>query len=567
MTATKGQPGTKPQSLPAPVPGADAAKADQDFLSSFDSEDIAFQSSFAADEVAAPPAEPEFESPIYTKYLPEVGGLVGGIAGGIAGAPAGGVGAVPGAIGGAALGGAAGAAYRDLIETQLLGRKPKDSVEVATDIAKSGAIEGGSQAIGGIVGKGLGMIGSKALKYGDDAIRGIKGAVSEAKNAVEEPLTKLLFERATALTPKESGDAVKKLIVGNIQGKYAPFTKAYGELDQIGAALPLKDEARMGLTGKIREWAASELGGDDARIVRKFVDDLDAADNGMKLRNVISQIGDARSSAYQSGATQQARTLKALQEKANDFMEGETTKLAQRISAGKAAPGEMAFLQQLAQTRGVQEADPTKYAKSLAKDYLKSIDKVRSDYKGFRSFLEDVAEQTKTKATNKGPVSFLDDIKNVPSEKLIEKMFDPKNSKALQQMRAETPEVFAEVAKARVKNLMEKASPTGELDLVALQKQVMKLPPDTRKLLFSPEDLKLLNTTALSPKLKRLGDLEKGLDSKMLGYLQEISTIVGKKTPQAVKVPLRQAVGAVPARTGVGIGEMLLRSKGEEQKP
>lgn len=502
------------------------------------------------------------------EYLPEIGGLAGGIAGGVGGTVFGaGVGGVPGAIGGAALGGAAGAAYRDLIETQILGRALKPTGEVVKDIAKGGAQEGAAQAIGGAVMKGLGKVGSAVLKYGDDAMKALKGGVSQARNAVEEPVTKLIFEKSTPLTPRESGDAVKQVLIGDIKGKYAPFIKAYGELDEVGKALPLKDESRRGLSMKVREWAASDLGGDDARIVKKFADDIDAADNGMKLRNVISQIGDARSSAYQSGASGQARTLKALQEKANDFLENETTAMARRISAGKGTPEEIGFLQKMLESRGIQEPDPAKYAKAISNDYLKSLGKVKSDYAGFKSFLEDVAEQTRVKGVEKGPMSFLDDINSVPSEKLVEKMFDPKNVKALEMMKKETPAVFNEVAKARVKNLLEKASPTGELDLVQFQKQVMKLPPDTRRLLFSPEEIKTINKTALSPKLKNLSNLEKKLDSKMIGYVQEISTIVGNKTPGYVTAPMRQAIGSGPARTAVEMGDMLLPRPEQNQTP
>jgi hypothetical protein len=576
VTAIKGQPATKPQSVPKPVPGAEAAEADADFLNSFDAEDLAFQSSFGDSQDLQTQSPPQTEAMVdpnstagqvigtAAEYLPTVGGLVGGIAGGVGGTVLGaGVGGIPGSIAGAALGGAGGQAYRELIETQILGKQPKSSTDVATDIAVSGATEGASQAIGGLVMKGLGKIGSTALKYGDDALKALKGAVGEAKNVVEEPVTKMIFNKATSMTPQQSGDAVKSLLVNNIKGKYAPFVKAYGELDEIGKALPLKDEARLGLTKKVREWAASELGGDDYRVVKKFVDDLDAADNGLKLRNVISQIGDAKSTAYQSGATQQGRTLKLLQEKANDFMESETTKLASRIANGKAAPEEIGFMNQLLQTRGIQEASPEKYAKSLAKDYLSSLGKVKKDYAGFKTFLEDVAEQTKTKISNKGPVSFLESINEVPSEKLIEKMFDPKNAKALSLMKQETPEVFEEVSKARVKNLLEKSSLDGTLDLKTFQKEVMKLPPDTRKVLFSPEDVKIINKISLSPKLDNLSKLEKKLDSKMLGYIQEISTIVGKKTPQAVKAPMRQAIGNIPARGLVETGAQMLPQKEE----
>lgn len=575
MSSIKGQPSPKPQSLAAPVPADDAMAAFQSTADEMFKPDAKALEAFnaAAGETQAEPFADTLGGKVVGKvaeFLPTAGSIVGGIAGGIAGAPAAGVGAVPGSIAGAALGGAAGTAYRDIIETQILGRKQKSGEEVAMDIGKSAVVEGASQAIGGAVMKGLGFVGGKVLQYSDDAIRAMKGAVTTAKEAVEEPLTKMIVQKATALTPAQSGDMAKQLLVGNINGKYGKFISAYGQLDEVGKALPIKDEARRSFTQSVREWAANNFSskGDQYKAVMKFVDEIDAADNGMKLRNAISNIGDAQSVASKANAPQLANTLKMLKQKANDFTEEGLTDLAKRISKGTASMEEMAVFEKMMQMQAnpsvaVGQQNLGAYTKSVAKDYLESAAKVKKDYAGFRSFLEDVAEQTKVKVSNKGPMSFMDDLKEVPSEKLIERMFDPKNSAALKQMQKETPEVFEEVSKARVRQLVEKASPTGELDLVQFQKQVMKLPPDTRKLLFTPQEVATLNKTALSPKLQRLSSLEKKLDSKFMGYMQDVATIVGEKTPQMVKAPLRQAIGAVPARGVVGTAEALLPQQQE----
>lgn len=79
-----------------------------------------------------------------TGWLPAIGGTVGGIAGTTAGPV--------GSIGGAALGGMAGEAYKELIN-RARGRTPAQTTMTgaATDIAKEGAIQGGSQAVGDVV--------------------------------------------------------------------------------------------------------------------------------------------------------------------------------------------------------------------------------------------------------------------------------------------------------------------------------------------------------------------------------------------------------------------------------
>lgn len=81
-----------------------------------------------------------------TDLLPTAGAM----AGGLVGAPFGGV---PG-VALAGLGGAAGQAGRRVIQG-LRGRQVPQGMDAALDIAKTGAVEGGLQAVGGVLGKGL----------------------------------------------------------------------------------------------------------------------------------------------------------------------------------------------------------------------------------------------------------------------------------------------------------------------------------------------------------------------------------------------------------------------------
>lgn len=539
MSAIKGQPAPKPSQVPNPIPGVEQKKDAAALLEELSADDLLGQLDGGEEQVAV--AEPQERFPganvidQAVDYLP----MVGGLAGGVIGSGAGGVGAIPGAT----LGAMGGQSLRRLIEINILGKDPGSFIEnapkEANDVMTAGAVEGVGQAIGA----GVFKAGSKAISLADDGVRALKGAFSEAKETLEKPILEFISQRASPLTPEASGTTVKNLLKENIQGKYGPFIKAYSELDEIGAALPLKDESRRGFTMGLKEWAADNLGGDNYKIVKKITDDLDAATNGKQFRNVISQIGDARANAFQTGATQQAGVLKELQQRANDYLESETTKLASKISQGKALPEEMGFLGQLMKQRGIQEPNPMKYAKSLANDYLKSAQSIKKDYAGFKSFLEDVAEQTKVKTVSKGPLTFINDIDAVPSEKLIERMFDPKNVNALRMMQKETPEVFQQVADARIKNLVQKSSPDGNLDLNSLRKEIMKLPEDARNLLFTKDEILNLNKVLANPRLARLKSLEKAADSKMLAYLREISTLVSEKTPAAIKVPLKQAVG------------------------
>jgi hypothetical protein len=492
-----------------------------------------------------------FESPWYTKMLP----LAGGIVGGIAGAPLG----PAGAVGGATLGGAAGQSYRDLIETNLLGKPQSSTTEVAKGIGTAAVEEGASQ----LLGMGIMKAAGSAVKLASNQIAApvkqfMADTVKSVRASVEEPLTKLIASKITPLTAEGAGDSAKQLLKQNITNKYGPFIQAYTNLGDVAKVTPIKDEARRKFTMGLKEWGVENHSGDNWKVIKKFSDDIDAANTGAQLDSVIQQIGDARSVAFKSGASRQATVLKELQTRAQDFSEGEITKIATLIQAGKASPQEMQFIQQLAQQRGIAGPDATKYAKTIAKDYLTAKDKVRTDYAGFRSFLEDVSEQAKVKVNNKGPMTFLSDLENVPSEKLIERMFDPKNAAAFRRMQTETPEVFDVVAKSRVSRLVQESSPDGTLNLEKLRTNIYKLPEDTRKLLFTSDNMATLNKVVSNPKLKRLDSVERLGDNALIKWVNDLTDVtltVGEGVAKAPRTSagIRQVIGGA----GVGAGKVV----------
>lgn len=563
MAGIKGQPSAKPSQVKSPVPETAPAYSELDDLGGVEA-GAAGNGYAELDSVAA--VGPAQTLPV-SEEIPEVVGEqdlgmagvatsfippVMGLAGGILGSPGGPVGMVAGA----ALGGAAGQGYREWIEQNLLGKTPADPNQQLMDVAEATAVEGAGQAIGLGVAKGVSKLaktkaGSAVTDYVAEQARGpiawAKSLVQAERDGVLEPVTKLIRMKSTPLNAEQSGDVAKQLLTSNIKGKYGPFIQAYEDLDNVAQALPFKDRARYEFTQKLRSWAVDKSG-DEYKAVKGLADALDAADNGAKFTSELKRINGTIRQLSKLGDTELATTLKAARDQATNFFEGETTKLAARIQAGKATPEEMAFVQRIAQQRGIMEPDPSKYAKSLAKDYLNSVDKIKKDYAGFRSFLSDVGEQTKLKAETRGPMAFLNNLDDVPSEKLIERMFDPKNAAALRRMKAETPEVFEQVVKSKMSRIVQESSTEGTLDVKAFRKAINALPESTRQMLVSADELKMINQTVDNPRVQRLVNLEatgENLISKWIGQVVEASRIGGKAVlPKPITYGVGRAVSA-----------------------
>lgn len=562
----KGQPGTKPTQVPNPVPNVDAEAEAAEYLKGLSMPEFnPAQAEVEASEHLQnsgimPQEQPQFKSPWYMQAIPPVMGVAGGIAGAALSGPF----APAGAVAGAAVGGAAGQGYREWIEQNLLGKQPEDPNKQLMDVAKAAGEEGAGQAIGMGIGKALGTgakyIPEKVKSYMSDAVKSVR-------DEVMAPLTKILATRSTPMHTEAAGDTAKNLLVKNVETKYNPFIKAYQGLEEIANVTPIRDEARRGFTTSLREgWAAKSLSGDNYRMVNKFAHEVDAANNMMQLDDAIKSIGDAKRLAFKNGATNQGKVLQELEERVTNFSENEITKLAARIKGGKASPEEMMFLDRMVLQRGITEANPMKYAKSLADDYLKHKDLVKNDYRGFRAFLEDVGEQTGIKGAERlGPKALLKRIQDVPSEKLIERMFDPKNAAALRQMQKETPEVFDIVAKSKISQLVQKAGSDGNLNIGKFHKLVNDLPGSTRSILFSADELKTMNLVVNNPGLKRLENLERRSDNVLLKLGSDIANAAGvagdvlKKMPKT-QAALNQGIG----RPLVEVGKMLAPPKDQK---
>jgi hypothetical protein len=468
--------------------------------------------------------------------LPAVGGVVGGILG---------TGAAPGVgtVIGAGAGAAAGYSLKQTIERAVFGPNAgaQTRQQFYTNLGKEAALGAAGEGVGQIAGKALSATG-QAAKAPFEALR---NHVAKNVDEITKPAHEILSQKITPMDAEQAGNAVKQLLSTDIKTKYGPFIKAYSELDTVAKAIPIKDESRRAFTNKTKSWALDNLSGDNYRMVKKFADDFDAAGTGRQFEDILGQISDARGRALSTNSTKQAAVLKELESMADNFLEGETTKLAAKISAGKATPQERQFIDQIMQSRGLVGEDSLKYAKSLSRDYLNNKAKVAKDYAGFRGFLEDVGEQAKVKVGKKGPMRFLDELNDVPAEKLVERMFDPKNSAALKRMEKESPEVFDHVVRTKVNQLITKSSPDGDLNLRSLYNELNKMPPTARKMLFDDAEMNAIKQGFANPRLKTLERLQKRAETFVLNFVDDVSEI-GRMTSSRRPSPLK------PSKTNVG---------------
>ncbi len=236
--------------------------------------------------------------------LPAIGGAIGGIVGSIGGPP--------GAVTGAAIGGAGGEGWRRTIQG-LRGKRPEAAQETVGDtlkgVATEGAVQGATEAVGGVVGAGL-KRGGKALyrgllkprdavvaKYGD-VVPGLiesrrlitpggarkSAEAMKASKAAADELISSTSDAAPYITPKDATkyfgeveDELRKRALGGQADETAKVAKRMRRLRaemtaDTGVGLDLQtantvkrslDRASDGAQRAVQRGSASQLSADD----------------------------------------------------------------------------------------------------------------------------------------------------------------------------------------------------------------------------------------------------------------------------------------------------------------
>lgn len=582
MAGVSGQPSVKPQDLKSPVPNT----GEDPGLDAFDPGLDNFDAGAIDETLDAAPAEPAGYNGFgadaiegVANALPIVGGIAGGIAGGLGGTVFGmGVGAVPGGIGGAALGAAGGQGWKQVILQDILKRVPQQGgMERAQDIGIEGAVSGAGSLVGLGVSKGAAKLagtklGSAALAKIADKTAGplaaIKGMADRAIEEIYEPVAKVLATKVTPLTGEEAGNAIKSQFAQGIKQKYAGFVKAYSQLDDVAANIPLQGagdlvEVKGGdlvgrsvvknpaiaFTDKVRNEALDMPQG-TYKAVKEFADRFDQSVNG---KDFVKVMGDLRKTAeaaakdaakYNSNAVRdRAASLMKFADDAEGFYEDKIVGgIAKRVANGKATMQEIeGFQRMMAQQQApgtpIDPKNLAKYTKSVAKDYLDQKDAVKVGYAKFRGLLEDIGDVAKVKSSRMGPNQFVRALDEVPPDLLAERAFDPKNAGAVRVLKTEFPQVYDTIVKNKMSGIIaNNTDVAGEINYKGIAETIKKMPESAQNLLMSPKEYEALARAVNDPRHALLKSEQTAISNKValgLARIGEIMRVGGKEVSRS----------------------------------
>lgn len=543
------------------------------------------------------------------KALPMAGGIAGGIAGSFIGGPW--LGGVPGA----GVGGMVGSALKQTIEEglKLTRGQPTKSIN---DMSSQIFNEGGEQAVAQGIGHGIGVIaniGVKALTEAASRVAKVSpqviknyfnapaavkelavehsGSVPDAANAMrsefnstikevegqmETPALQVIQPRMNELTPRESADKIKSLVINNVEQKYGEQINAHNAMDSIAANMSLHEGAPSFFKDNLEAWGTKfKHLPENQAIVNKYAANYGAAGDGLSFKEVSRQLQDDINEAYRTGRDNKGKFLQEIKQKAENYYDNRVMDLAKKVKAGEILPEDTSLFAKLGQQipqgpagivsksetlqKMVSDADKARAfaeslngqlkryeamrggtsqqvasgirdqqsqamaqsfelmsqraqqanaianqlqrrvtlqenAERLAHNYITGRAQIKQDYAVFKEFMSDIMDVTKV--GGQGIRDFIDNVKSIPGEKLVAKMFDNKNSALLEKMKVELPKVYDQVVNSKIRDMADKSFVTEvvngqnieRLDISKFHDEMMKLPIDVRRVIFTSEE-------------------------------------------------------------------------------
>lgn len=489
------------------------------------------------------------------------GGLVGGA---VVGAPTGGVGSVPGAIAGATIGGTAGYGYKRWIETNILGKQINEREDSFHAAGREGAMQGAGQAVGLGIAKGVGVAGKAALstkagkavaektaQLAEKPANFAKGVLDATKEKILEPLTSKLMQKTTKLGLSDAGKVIQQKFTNALETKYSLFKTAYDDIDKVSRSIPIVDKSGIRLANKMNEMGKNLLN-EDKQVVQALAENMANARNIEVMENVVGKLDDKITAAWSSKNAPLAKKLTEMRDYTQKYIDGRINYIAKKAASGSASPEELSVFQNLMAQKGMTGGDPKLYAKDAAKNFLKERVKVDQEYAKFHGLIEDIQESTGKFGKMKGPGSFINNLREAPPDQLVNKMFTDKNLRALQNLKANYPDVYDQVVKSKFTQIMNDASPGNELSLDLLAAELRKIKnPEVRALLIDPSDEKMLYKFMKSNKLKAIDSLQNEADSSMLKLFHKISLVSGIAAKGTAK-GVGAAASSTPGRQVMG---------------
>lgn len=278
----------------------------------------------------------------------------------------------------------------------------------------------------------------------------------------------------------QRGQSIKDQIGKTVDDIYKPLKEQYAARGTVGETIHLPDAARLKQFDNLVEISQKFAKADPS--VEKMVRDTA---EGVLRQDTIADLDEY---------------LKVLSAQRRNLVSGQTPNHYAARGLGEAIESLEDFqVNQIARQGKALAGQGAEHAEAIANDIVNQHKALKAKYAQFKEILGDLASDAKLgrRATTAGGIE--DVLESIPNEKLVEKMFDPKNSAGLKRLQKNFPDVFKTVIDGKKADIVAAAGGDSKKILENIfgvnRSGAPKLSPEIRDMMFSQEEQRLLKAS------------------------------------------------------------------------
>lgn len=298
-----------------------------------------------------------------------------------------------------------------------------------------------------------------ALLNGPPTIPGIarRKLYDNALNAVTNDVDSAIASPSD-LSETQVGQQMRDSLVQKLDQQYAPIKQMYAAIEPYQQAIPISDLSTGSLSRNIMKIADEQgliPGTERYNFIKTFSDGIGDVDNLQKLANLRTEVNRSA-----------GPLTKDLAGAINDKLDGVQDRAIGRF----------------AQTMRTQDA---------SNKILDVIDQAKQAKKGYAAYREQLQELGNNIGKKKiyGPQNFMDFVENMNPQTLTRRLFNESNTEFAQYFAKNFPEEMATMRQYQRAAIRQAAMKDGEFSAKKAIKSILDMEPETRSLLFTPEEM------------------------------------------------------------------------------
>lgn len=300
---------------------------------------------------------------------------------------------------------------------------------------------------------------------------------SKQKN-VSEGLKKSvqdLTSESTNLSPFQVGEKFKSGVTAKVGERLSPISSVFDEVAESTKNMPLSDRAKNTVIRNIQADDYYALTGGAGK-AKQYVDMITNAKNVDQVKSTMTLLNKD----IQAAQGAEKLVLISIKDKLARLEESSIMRAAGSLA---------------------------KKDQGIGRDLVGDLRDARKGYRQLSEDLSGVAENARIKS-NKGPSAFLDEVENIPSEKVQDKFFNVENNRQLVSLQKNFPEEFELLRQGKLKEISDGSidfsqNGQGKESSARFLRAIRNLNPESQSMLFKEGAGKIADLQTVQNSLPR----------------------------------------------------------------